>query len=67
MKQPNFQKTKSARVMQVIETVSLAGDGTEAHRYMNFINIGVWTASFWRNHHSMKINKIWTLFQPSSF
>lgn len=31
MKQPNFQKTKSARVMQVIETVSLAGDGTEAH------------------------------------
>lgn len=31
MKQPNFQKTKSARAIQVIETVSLAGDGTEAH------------------------------------
>lgn len=31
MKQPNFQKTKSARIIQVIETVSLAGDGTEAH------------------------------------
>lgn len=31
MKKSNLQKTKSARVMQVIETVSLAGDGTEAH------------------------------------
>ena len=39
MKQPNFQETKSARVIQVIETVSLAGDGTdtnpvsEVHQY----------------------------------
>lgn len=31
MKKPNFQKTKSARVIQVIETVSLAGDGTDVH------------------------------------
>ena len=31
MKQPNFQKTKSARAIQVIETVSLAGDGTDSH------------------------------------
>lgn len=31
MKQPNFQTTKFARAIQVIETVSLAGDGTEAH------------------------------------
>lgn len=31
MKKPNFQKTKSARVIQVIETVSLAGDGTDIH------------------------------------
>ena len=31
MKASNFQKTKSARVVQVIETVSLAGDGTDAH------------------------------------
>lgn len=29
MKKPNFQETKSARVIQVIETVSLAGDGTD--------------------------------------
>ena len=39
MKQPNFQETKSARVIQVIETGSLAGDGTytnpvyEVHQY----------------------------------
>ena len=39
MKQPNFQETKSARVIQVIETVSLAGHGTdtnpvyEVHQY----------------------------------
>ena len=39
MKQPNFQETKSAIVIQVIETVSLAGDGTdtnpvyEVHQY----------------------------------
>ena len=39
MKQPNFQETKSAGVIQVIETVSLAGDGTdtnpvyEVHQY----------------------------------
>ena len=31
MKASNLQKTKSARVIQVIETVSLAGDGTDAH------------------------------------
>ena len=31
MKKPNLQETKSARVMQVIETVSLAGDGTDAN------------------------------------
>ena len=31
MKAADFQKTKSARVIQVIETVSLAGDGTDAH------------------------------------
>lgn len=31
MKKPNFQETKSARVIQVIETVSLAGDGTDTH------------------------------------
>ena len=31
MKQPNFQRTKSARAIQVIETVSLAGDGTDSH------------------------------------
>ena len=28
MKKPNLQETKSARVMQVIETISLTGDGT---------------------------------------
>lgn len=39
MKKSNLQKTKSARVMQVIETISLAGDGTdgsplyEVHQY----------------------------------
>ena len=39
MKQPNFQETKSARVIQVIETVSMAADGTdtnpayEVHQY----------------------------------
>ena len=31
MKKSNLQETKSARVIQVIETVSLAGDGTDAH------------------------------------
>ena len=31
MKAADFQKTKSARVIQVIQTVSLAGDGTDAH------------------------------------
>lgn len=31
MKQPNFQETKSARVIQVIEIVTLAGDGTDAN------------------------------------
>lgn len=31
MKKNNLQETKSARVIQVIETVSLAGDGTDAH------------------------------------
>ena len=31
MKAEDFQKTKSGRVIQVIETVSLAGDGTDAH------------------------------------
>lgn len=31
VKAADFQKTKSARVIQVIETVSLAGDGTNAH------------------------------------
>lgn len=30
MKKLNLQETKSARVIQVIETVSLAGDGTDA-------------------------------------
>lgn len=29
MKKLNLQETKSARVIQVIETVSLAGDGTD--------------------------------------
>lgn len=29
MKKSNLQKTKSARVIQVIETISLAGDGTD--------------------------------------
>lgn len=39
MKMPNLQETKSARVIQVIETVSLAGNGTdesplyEVHQY----------------------------------
>lgn len=39
MKKSNLQKIKSARVIQVIETVSLAGDGTdesplcEVHQY----------------------------------
>lgn len=39
MKKLNLQETKSARVIQVIETVSLAGDGTdesplyEVHQY----------------------------------
>ena len=39
MKMPNLQETKSARVSQVIETVSLAGNGTdesplyEVHQY----------------------------------
>ena len=31
MKKPNLQETKSARVMLVIETVSLAGDGTDTY------------------------------------
>ena len=31
MKMPNLQETKSARVIQVIETVTLAGDGTDAN------------------------------------
>ena len=31
MKKSNLQKTKSARVIQVIETVTLAGDGTDAN------------------------------------
>lgn len=39
MKMPNLQETKSARVIQVIETITLAGDGTdesplyEVHQY----------------------------------
>ena len=39
MKMPNLQETKSARVIQVIETVALAGNGTdesplhEVHQY----------------------------------
>ncbi len=30
MKTPNLHEAKSARVMQVIETVTLAGEGTDA-------------------------------------
>ena len=45
MKQPNFQETKSARVIQVIETVSLAGDGTDTNPVYE---VHQWTAICWQ-------------------